>query len=456
MTTGAAGSSASGPAADLRADVLVIGGGMGGLTTAARLADAGRLVIVVEASATLGGAGAISQGYLWVPEDEAAFLAQDPEGSIAHFRAMREGLDETFAELDADGIHMGPLLTGMLGYGTGRQFDVAAYIARCSARIESAGGWIIRQAHAATLLQDGDGRVSGAVLVREGEEETLHVEATDTVIATGGFQASEHWRQRLLPGSEDVLLRATPHGRGEGLRLAEAVGAAIVAGGGFYGHLVPAPLDPFLPDEFAPLALFESVDGLLLDVGGHRFCDESVADHLSNQELLGRGGRGVLVMDAVARERVSSATVLAGMAPIDTFALAARRGANIATADDPMELVAILTAWGFDGEAAHASVQAFNAALAGGVQPDPPRAGRRHPVEHFPLTLLEVQCAMTFTYPGIATDVDGHVLDPAGDPVAGLHAVGADVGGINVRGYSGGIARAIILGRRAAEAILAS
>jgi predicted oxidoreductase len=46
------------------------------------------------------------------------------------------------------------------------------------------------------------------------------------------------------------------------------------------------------------------------------------------------------------------------------------------------------------------------------------------------------------------------VLDAAGEPVAGLHAAGADAGGIFTGGYGSGLAAALVFGRRAAESAL--
>jgi hypothetical protein len=44
------------------------------------------------------------------------------------------------------------------------------------------------------------------------------------------------------------------------------------------------------------------------------------------------------------------------------------------------------------------------------------------------------------------------VLDGAGEPVPGLYAAGADVGGISTGGYASGLASALVLGLVAAEA----
>jgi succinate dehydrogenase/fumarate reductase flavoprotein subunit len=52
--------------------------------------------------------------------------------------------------------------------------------------------------------------------------------------------------------------------------------------------------------------------------------------------------------------------------------------------------------------------------------------------------------------------VDEHarVLNGSNEPVDGLFAAGADVGGISTGGYASGLASALVLGRIAAETAL--
>ena len=60
-----------------------------------------------------------------------------------------------------------------------------------------------------------------------------------------------------------------------------------------------------------------------------------------------------------------------------------------------------------------------------------------------------------FTLGGLLTDVDSHVLDPAGDAIPGLFAAGRATSGISVGGYSSGLSLGdgIFFGRRAARAV---
>ena len=62
--------------------------------------------------------------------------------------------------------------------------------------------------------------------------------------------------------------------------------------------------------------------------------------------------------------------------------------------------------------------------------------------------------AVTHTIGGLRVDEQARVLDREGTPVAGLHAAGADAGGIFTGGYGSGLAAALVYGRIAAETAL--
>ena len=69
-----------------------------------------------------------------------------------------------------------------------------------------------------------------------------------------------------------------------------------------------------------------------------------------------------------------------------------------------------------------------------------------------PFHALEVQPTITFTFGGLAVDVDGRVLDHDRAPVRGLFAAGADAGGLQDRRYVGGLILGAVFGPRAADA----
>ena len=65
-----------------------------------------------------------------------------------------------------------------------------------------------------------------------------------------------------------------------------------------------------------------------------------------------------------------------------------------------------------------------------------------------------VRASVTQTLGGIGIDERARVLSGNGNPIGGLYAAGADVGGISTGGYSSGLAAALVFGRIAAEQAL--
>ena len=70
-------------------------------------------------------------------------------------------------------------------------------------------------------------------------------------------------------------------------------------------------------------------------------------------------------------------------------------------------------------------------------------------------TAVRVRAGVTHTIGGLRVDTRARVLDARGEPIAGLHAAGADAGGIFAGGYGSGLAAALVLGLAAAEDLAA-
>jgi flavin-dependent dehydrogenase len=66
-------------AAASEVDLLVVGGGMAGLTAAARAALSGARVLLVERGPTLGGSG-IYAGFIWTAPTHEVMAEVNPEG----------------------------------------------------------------------------------------------------------------------------------------------------------------------------------------------------------------------------------------------------------------------------------------------------------------------------------------------------------------------------------------
>ncbi len=436
----------------LQVDLLVIGSGAAGMTTAARAARAGARVRVVEKAPQTGGSAAISGGFVWTAAEVDVLLAEDPHADESLVSALVEGFPEGIDWLRSLGIALSGEINGIYGFGYGFRIDPNAYLDRCRSLVESAGGQVIVETQVEELQQDGK-RVIGAIASAPGEKQ-LAIDAPWTVLATGGFQADSALRsEHIHPNADRMLVRANPHSSGDGLRLGlEAGGEPTADMAGFYGHLVPSPLDEFPPESFIPFAQLHSAYCLLLDEHGSRFTDESLGDHANVQALVRHPSvRAILVADGEIHRTHVLAEYIPGLPSIDRLQVAADAGARFAKAESLAELVDSVAAWGADGPRFLRTLTEYNEAVRQDPSLlDPPRRRHSQPLETPPYFALEVQPAITFSYGGLRADAAGRVLGKDG-PIPGLLAAGIDVGGVFHRGYAGGLARALVSGTRAAE-----
>lgn len=438
----------------LEADVLVIGGGIGGMSAAAEAASRGASVLLVEIGEDIGGSALLSQGLVWMPPTMAGFLAEDPQGNQQLFQALLDDYPGVFEWLECHGIWVSPVVPGILGLGDGRQVDMAGFFATMLRIVEGAGGIVVRKTETERLLVD-DRRVVGAQCRDIASGERVVIYARATILATGGFQASPEARLRFLPASKRLVLRGNPNSRGDGIRLGAAAGAGLSEPmSGFYGHLLPFPGDAFKPSDFARLAFYESELGVLLDRNGWRFCDESLGDHV-NVQIVSELGTAVLVVD----ERVRAGglgRLITGADGSDKWDAACKSGGHYTKAQTLEDLCEAIGQWGYAADAALQTLKTFNAAIENDPESlqFPPRKKNHETISHAPFHATEVQAGITFTYGGIRSDANGRALNAQSEAVPGLFLAGVDAGSFNRRGYGGGLIRGLVFGRRAAAAAL--
>ncbi|WP_308286682.1 FAD-dependent oxidoreductase [Streptomyces griseorubiginosus] len=436
-------------------DLLVIGGGMAGLSAATRVAAEGGTVVVVEKAERTGGSARFA-GFVWTTPTVEEMRRVNPDGDPGLATALVDGFADGVAWIRSLGVECRPPVP-VLGFGRGHQVDTNHYLDTCERLIRDRGQEVLTDTWTRALVTD-DGAVKGAECVLP-DGSVRRIEAAWTLLATGGFQGDPGLRaEHVHPRAAHIGLRANPHSRGDGLALGRSAGAAFgKKDAGFYGHLMPAGVSLADPARFVDLALYYSEHALLFDTTGERFVDETVGDHLTAMALLERPeARGLLVADARVHREWISASYVEGIPGVDKFQLCHRAGARSAVADSLEDFASMPEEWGYPGATIRDRVEEFNAAVRANATTAPGRLLDRRPLDEPPFYVVEAAPAITFTFGGLLIDTEARVRSAGGaGPVPGLLAAGADAGGLYRRAYAGGLAPALVFGLAAARTALA-
>jgi len=456
-------------------DLIVIGGGIAGLTAAVRAAELGLRPLVLEQgegvdypnnSRQSGGilhigfrdpfrevldleqhiarvtggeakpelASALAQHgarlIAWLQSKGAKFMRFNPQEGyrwcMAPPRALRAGID--WKERGPDLI-----------------------LRRLALELVERGGTLQLGARASELLLE-QGRCVGVRGVCQGEDKIWR--APYCVLADGGFQANRTLFEKHIGASFDsVFQRGARTGRGDGLTMALAAGATLTEGNRFYGHVLCS--DAKHNDQVWPYPEVDALAtaGIVIDATGKRFVDEGRSGvHLAN-ELAARATTEK--MFAIFDQTIWDGPGTSARIPANP--LLERAGGTILRAETAADLA---TQMGVPLEAFVETLTQYNHALADGSLQAllTPRSNMVTPlpIERAPLMAIPICPGITYTMVGI--DIDGHaqVLDANAKPIPGLFAAGATTGGLEGgkdSAYIGGLIKSGSFGLLAAERI---
>ena len=465
----------------MRFDLVTIGGGLSGLVTACRAAQLGQRVAVIEQGkeerylcSSRWSTGVVNIMGLAILADPALLETAIIEGSGGSARpdlarTVAQNGKRTVEWLGAQGARfiqrglqkdqpgqqvLAPPRRLQAGLDwEGRGADVLMRL--LEAQIKERGGEVLRGTKAEALIVT-DGACTGVEASRD--DERLRLDAKAVVIADGGFPANRDMIARYItPRADRVLCRAWSGAQGDGIRMAEAAGAAIGGLGKFYGHIhhknamSNAQLWPYPHlDAAAEIAI-------LVDPSGQRFTDEGLggvcmanaiaqlADPLSSH----------LIIDDAIWQTEPKITVTVPINPAMPNA-----GGPLVTAPDLASLAARIAV---PADALAATVAAYNAAVASGnfsalLAPRSIRKHRPMPIGKAPFHAVPLCAGITGTMGGVVIDANAQAQTPAGAPFPGLYAVGTPIAGLEGgprAGYVGGLSKAFVLGLLAAEHIAA-
>ncbi len=326
----------------------------------------------------------------------------------------------------------------------------AALAGRLVRSAADAGVAFRTRAPALRLLAEG-GRVTGAVL---GDGTTWRA-ARGVVLATGGYGHDAARRAATFPHDEAHLSLAVPEATGDGLRLAEALGAQVA------GDLAsPAALCPVSPVRFPdgsegrfPHIIERGKPGIIaVRRDGRRFCDEALGYHDYVTALLratppGEAPESWLVCTRAFQRRWGLGISRPAPLPLGPWvksgyvvqaptlrALAERCGIAPAGLEEAVARFNADARRGEDTEFGRGSTP------YGRLQGDPTHGPNPSlaPLEGGPFLAVRVVPGSFGTFAGLRTDGRARVLDGGGAPIPGLWAAGTDMASIMGGHYPAG------------------
>ena len=462
----------------MKVDLLAVGGGFAGLAAANRAAELGLSAAVVERGAAPDYMcnSRVSTGAFHCAMQDAATPPEalyrrilDMTGGAARpdlARCFADNARRTLAWIEGAGGRFDrrpgrsyglPMMAPPREMRAGLDWKASGphrLLDALTRRLERAGGALHRGVEARSLILRG-GACAGCAV--EGPDGPVEIEARAVVLADGGFQADLDRLGRCISARpERIVQRNVRTGRGDGARMAEHAGAALVGLDRFYGHVLSR--DAIADDRLWPYPQLDVVcaSAIAVDPACRRFADEGLGGiHLANaiaglDDPLG----ATAVFDAAVWESAREADIVP---PNPSLVEAGGTLHAAATIEDLAGRAAL------EAAALEAAVRAFNAAVRSGRldRLDPPRSDggfAPRPIETPPFHAAPLAAGITVTMGGVAIDGGARALRADGAPVPGLYAAGSTAGGMEggpQAGYVGGLIKAFLLGLVAAESAAA-
>src|SRR4051812_47276313 len=126
-------------------DLLVLGGGMAGLSAAALAAELGARVLVLEKRESPGGSAALSSGIFWTAPDRRTLRREVPLGDSAVGGAVVDDFPKAVEALRGAGVPVTERFGDVMRFGVGHRIDIAAWLEKAATAVRRDGqvacGW---------------------------------------------------------------------------------------------------------------------------------------------------------------------------------------------------------------------------------------------------------------------------------------------------------------------------
>ena len=315
----------------------------------------------------------------------------------------------------------------------GKTLSVGAYIVPILEKnLQDAGVEIILNTTVDTILTDANGAACGVSgVANDGSKLTVNADAV--ILTTGGFGANLDMVVSYKPELAGFMTTNAAGIQGQGIKMAEALGAATV-------DMNQIQIHPTVEANTASL-ITEGLRGdgaILVNAEGKRFFDEvSTRDKVSAAEIAQPGSYSYLIVDQAMAD---ASNVIQGYI---------KKG--FTTQGETYEELA--KALGMDEAAFAETMNNWNSCVEAKSDPEFGRTSFANPLNTAPYYAIKVTAGVHHTMGGLKINPAAEVLTEDGSAIAGLFAAGEVTGGVHGANRLGGnaVADFVVFGRIAAQ-----
>ena len=285
---------------------------------------------------------------------------------------------------------------------------------------------------ATKILVDEEGKAVGVEAVTS-DGAAVTVNAKAVVLTTGGFGANLDMVAQLKPELEGFMTTNAPGITGEGIAMAQEIGADVV-------DMEQIQIHPTVQADTAAL-ITEGLRGdgaILVNVEGKRFIDEvGTRDVVSAAEIAQTGSYSYLIVD---QKMVDASSVIQGYI---------NKGYTIEGED----YASLGEALGIDSAAFEETMNQWNSYVENKEDPDFGRTSFASPLDTAPFYAIKVTAGVHHTMGGLKITPSAQVVNTDGEVIPGLFAAGEVTGGVHGANRLGGnaVADFTVFGRIAGQ-----
>lgn len=438
-------------------DLIIVGSGAAGLTSALQVVELGLQPVILEKMPRLGGNSSrassgmnaaetlvqlqhhIVDSYQDFYQDTWRGGGQQNDPGLLHY--FTEHAAAALTWLSAHDINLTDLtwtgaMTVQRTHRPASQAPIGSFlITELLKQIEQAQIPVFTKSVVQKLLMSQQ-RVTGVRVQIDGTTHQLHSKAV--ILATGGFGASTALLQKYRPDLVTLATTNQPGTTGDGLQLAQQIGAQLV-------DMQQVQVHPTVNQEGShPYLIGEALRGegaILVNAQGQRFVNELATRKQVTAAINQLPGKtAMLIFDQQVRQRVPAINFYEQIGLVQT--------------GNSWEELAQYYAW---------PVPTFLQTIATWNQAVTKKQDRQWqrttglsvPLTQAPFYAIKVAPAVHYTMGGLAITPQTQVLNQQQQVIPGLFAAGEVTGGLHGNNRLGGnsIAETVVFGRQAAQQV---